>query len=189
MRDRALLNKLRTDPDEGMRVLIDRYAGLVQAVVRARLLSPPFCAADVEAAAADTFSEFYCGIDRYDPARGSIAAWLCVIARNKATDRLRRHYREKGVLPLEAVPPGLHTARMEDDVEERELRRELAEAIRRLTLPDREIIVRKYLLGQPTREIAAALHMSASNVDTRAHRAIRKLRSHMEEQGDGKETF
>ena len=48
-----------------------------------------------------------------------------------------------------------------------------------LSKPDREIIVRKFILGQSSKEIAAILGLSVSNVDTRTHRAIKKLKKEL----------
>ena len=170
MGDQELLDVLRRTPERGMAALMERYAGLVYAVVKRRLPGDLFCPADVEGCAADTFSEFYLDLGKYDLRKGSIRSWLCVIARHNAQDLVRRRYREAGVIPLdrelEAADDGA-----------------VLEAVRGLGEPDREIVLRKYYLGEPTREIAARLGLTASNVDTRAHRAVEKLRGKLKEWG------
>jgi RNA polymerase sigma-70 factor (ECF subfamily) len=65
---------------------------------------------------------------------------------------------------------------MEEEIIEKELRRSVLKAIEALGSPDRDIIFRKYYYGQTSKEIARDLGPSVSNVDTRAHRAILKLR-------------
>ncbi|MBQ2062556.1 MAG: sigma-70 family RNA polymerase sigma factor [Oscillospiraceae bacterium] len=176
MDEAALLELLRSDPQQGMTALIDAYGGLIHAVVRGKLRG--FGQSDVEACVADAFSEFYCDLDRYDPAQGSIRSWLCVIARHNALDLLRRHYREGQTVSLddESAPPIADDFSMEGDPEDRVFRAELAEAVKALGRPDSEIILRKYWLGQSSKEIARALRMTVSNVDTRTHRAIGRLR-------------
>lgn len=178
MQDEKLLKKLHTDPEHGMRTLINLYAGLVYAVVRSKLRSPDFGETDVESCAADTFSEFYCDLDKYDPSQGSIRSWLCVIARNNALDHLRRHYRDSGLVSLDdgSLPQQADDFSLEGDFEDRAMRAALIQAIRELGQPDRQILMRKYYLGQTSKQIADTLHMSVSNVDTRTHRAIQKLR-------------
>lgn len=180
MQDCELLDALRQTPERGMRLLMEQYAGLVCAVVRGRLPKGVFCEADVEGCAADAFSEFYLGLDRYNPEKGSIRSWLCVIARNKALDQLRQRYREADVLPLDE---GLtdSEALLESGLEERELRGVVLAAVEELPEPDREIMVRKYYLGESSREIAVRLEMSVSNVDTRSHRAIQRLRERLKD--------
>ena len=178
MEDQALLEQLRTDPERGMETLMDHYGGLVYAVAKSKLRPPAFSPADVEACVADTFSEFYCDLGRYRPDRGSIRAWLCVMARHNALDRLRNHFRAGRTVSLddESAPPIADDFSLEGDLEDRALRDELVEAVKALGQPDREIILRKYWLAQSSREIARVLGMTVSNVDTRAHRTIRKLR-------------
>jgi RNA polymerase sigma-70 factor (ECF subfamily) len=64
----------------------------------------------------------------------------------------------------------------EDELAEHELRREVLDAVKSLGEPDSGIIFRKYYLGQSSKEIADALNLTVSNVDTRTHRALDKLR-------------
>lgn len=178
MRDDALLRQLHTDPERGMKRLMDQYMGLVYAVVKARLPASSFCPADIEGCVADTFSEFYCGLDRFDPGKGSIKAMLCVIAGRNALDRVRSLYAQAGNLSLDDDRAAQYPDdfSLEGDFEKKEQRQELLDEIRNLGQPDREIILRKFFLAQSSKEIAQALGMTVSNVDTRTHRAVQKLR-------------
>ena len=178
MRDDRLLKKLRTDPENGMKMLIHQYAGLVYAVVRSKLLQGQFCEADVVNCVADTFSEFYCSLARYNPGKGSIKSLLCVIARSNALDCLRRYYRDKDTLSLEdaAVTHHPDDFSLEGNFEDKAVRQALLTAIIALGSPDKDILICKYYLNQSSKEIATALHMRVSAVDTRTHRAIQKLR-------------
>lgn len=180
MQDEKLLRKLRTDPEQGMKLLLEHYVGLVYAVVKSKLQADVFCLADIEACVADTFSEFFCDLHKFDPARGSIKAWLCVIAKHNALDHLRRHYAQADTVSLDddSVSTAADDCSVEGDFEDKSLRAELLTAIKNLGEPDREILIRKFYLAQSSREIADILGLSISNVDTRTHRAIQKLRSH-----------
>jgi RNA polymerase sigma-70 factor (ECF subfamily) len=62
------------------------------------------------------------------------------------------------------------------DLAEDELRREVFGAIKTLGEPDSSIIIRKYYFGESSKEIANALKLTVSGVDTRTHRALNKLR-------------
>lgn len=185
MEDAVLLKKLRHDPDAGMELLTEQYAGLVFSVVRGKLRTPPFSGEDVEDCAADVFLEFYDGLARFDPAKGSIRAWLCIIARNRAVDRVRRRYAGPELVPLEDGPLTREKDSPEGEVIRREERELLLKEMGKLEPADREILFRKYTLAQPSREIAERMGLTVSNVDTRAHRAIEKLRKRMEGTDNG----
>lgn len=180
--DQELLELLRLAPERGIEALMEQYGGLVYAVVRGRLRGDGFCAADAEGCAADTFSEFYLSLDRYDLKKGSVRAWLCVIARHNALDLVRKRCREGGVVPLDEELAGADDGPpLESGLEERERRRAVLEAVKAMDHPDREIILRKYYLGESSREIGARLGLTVANVDTRSRRAVDRLRNKLKE--------
>lgn len=179
MQDDKLIKKLHKEPEKGMKILMEQYTGLVYAVVRSKMLSSVFSVSDIENCVADTFSEFYMSLDRYDLSCGSIKAWLCVIAKNNAIDCLRRSYRDKELVFLDAEGVNEQYAdgfSLELSIENKELRRNVMKAVKDLGNPDCEIIVRKFYLSQSSKEIAQKMNMTVANIDTRTHRAIKKLR-------------
>lgn len=178
MGDAELLEMLKNDSEKGLKALMAQYGGLVCAVAR-RNLPDAFCAADVEACAADVFGEFFLDLDKFDLSKGSIKAWLCVIARHNAVDLARRN---TVVLPLdEEIRADIGGVSLESELEERELRRAVLSEVKSLNEIDREILLRKFYLGESSKEIAARLKMSVSNVDTRTSRAVAKLRQKLED--------
>lgn len=176
MKDANLMELIRHDPDRGMRKLVENYSGLVYSIVRAKLVSLTFAEADVEDCVADTFAEFYFDRDKFDPARGSVKSWLARLALNNALDLLRRRMRERNV-PLEEGVEIADDFSLEGSFETKEERQALIDAVDSLPKPDREIIVRKFFLSQSSKEIAKKLNMTVANVDTRTHRAIKKLKT------------
>ena len=178
MDDAKLLRLIRKDPSAGMEQLMDQYAGLIYAVVRGRLAGSYCLSTDIEDCVADVFCEFYAALERYDPTLSSIKSYLCVLARHKAIDLLRKRARQSGDISLDGeVQIADDDIDIESELEERELVREVFDAIKALGEPDTSIIVRKYYLGESSAEIAKALDLTVSNVDTRAHRALNKLRN------------
>ena len=65
---------------------------------------------------------------------------------------------------------------IDSELTDEELRREVIKAVEDLGEPDSSIIFRKYYYGESSKEIAKATGLSVSNVDTRTHRALNKLR-------------
>ena len=109
----------------------------------------------------------------YDARKGSPRAWLFGIARNAALDELRRRRRRA---TLETDPEDLGAPTL-DDHAETALRRELVRAaLASLDGHERDLVALKFQGGLSNTEIATALGLSESNVGTKLHRAITKLR-------------
>ena len=179
MQDDELSNILKTDPNTGMMLLMKQYGGLVYTIVKHKLAGQTFCDTDIEHCVADTFSEFYLDLSKYDKVLGSIRSWLCVIAKHNAYDCLRRHKKEAGTLSLDAegiAAPRDDTFSVEEALITKEFKEELLREIKSLGEPDSTILLRKYYFYESSKEIAASLDLTVSSVDTRTHRAIQKLR-------------
>ena len=174
MEDSKLLRLLHKDPNVGMEQLMDQYAGLVYAVVRGKL-SDAFCvSSDIEDCVADVFSDFYSSLERYDPKKSSIKSYLCVLARHRAIDVFRRREKQRGDIWADDDACLIQLA--DESIDEAGLRREVLDAVKSLGEPDTSIIVKKYYLGESSKQIATALKLTVTTVDTRAHRALSKLR-------------
>ena len=189
MEDGKLLQLLHNNPSEGMEQLMKLYAGLVYAVIRGKL-SESFCVStDVEDCVADVFCEFYAEIEKYDLSISSIKSYLCVLARHKAIDVLRKRGRQQSI-SLDNEENLIKIAddfTIEGDFVEGERRREIFDAVKSLGKPDSSIIIRKYYFGESSKEIANALSLTVPNVDTRTHRALNKLRKLFGGKADEKE--
>lgn len=182
MDEAKLLQLLRKNPNTGMKKLMDTYAGLVYAVITRVLPNPGDFASEMEGCVADVFSEFYCELDKYDPNKSSIKTYLCIIARNNAVDLLRRNEKCFGQVSLDdenAVITFIEIENPEDTVHEKQLRRQLLEEIKALGEPDSTILLRKFYYRQSSKDIARDLGLTVSNVDTRTHRALAKLRKQL----------
>jgi len=176
MEDNELIELLKRDAEHGMAVLMKEYMGIVCTVVRGKL-NGSFVTQDVEECVSDVFCEFYRKLDAYDPERGSVKAFLCVLAKHTAVDYIREHGARASLLSLEGeAAEGQFLFSEKAEANERELRERLLQEINSLQKLDREIIVRKYFLTQSSKEIAAALGMKVPAVDTRVHRILKKLR-------------
>ncbi len=178
MDDKKLLRLLRKDPNAGMERLMNQYAGLVYATVKGRLADSDYISSDIEDCVAEVFVKFYTALSDYDSSISSIKTYLCVIARNNAINLANKNL-QKPVVSIDDEDSFLQIADeflIERRIEEDELRREVIKAIEALGEPDSSILFRKYYYGQPSKDIAKAVGLTVENVDTRTHRALRKLR-------------
>ena len=109
----------------------------------------------------------------FRPGRGTADAWLFAIARNVAFDERRRRRRHA---PAVASPAAEDNGGPDLGLECAEQRIVVFPALRALDPLDREAIALKYWADLSNREIGAVLGYSESNVGTRLHRALHKLR-------------
>ena len=178
MEDNKLLRLLHKDPNAGMEQLMNQYTGLVYAVVKSKLDDSYYVSSDIEDCVADVFSKFYTELADYDPAKSSIKSFLCVIARNHAINIAKKRSLEGGISldDEQALLQIADDVMIDSELADEELRREVIRAVEDLGEPDSSIIFRKYYYGESSKEIAKATGLSVSNVDTRTHRALNKLR-------------
>lgn len=178
MEDNKLLRLLHKDPNAGMEQLMNLYTGLVYAVVKSKLDDSYYVSSDIEDCVADVFSKFYTELSDYDPKISSIKTYLCVFARNQAINASKRRSLEGGI-SLDDERSLLQVADdvlIDSELAEDELRREVIKAVEDLGEPDSSIIFRKFYYGESSKDIAKAVGLTVSNVDTRTHRALNKLR-------------
>ena len=74
-----ILRVWREDPDRGLRLLIDAYAGPVWKIVRHRLAGAA-CEADMEETVNDIFLEIAEKAERVDEAKGALTAFRYVVS-------------------------------------------------------------------------------------------------------------
>jgi RNA polymerase sigma-70 factor (ECF subfamily) len=84
--DDLLLESIRRKDQQAMADVFDRYGGMVYSVAL-RVLKDKEQAEDVMQ---DIFFQLWSKPAAYVPGRGSLGAWLLVVARNRAIDKLRR---------------------------------------------------------------------------------------------------
>jgi RNA polymerase sigma-70 factor (ECF subfamily) len=126
---------------------------------------------DAEDATSDVFERALRHRASYDPRKGTPLAWLLGIAHRSVSDVARAR------LPtVEQVPPDAET------VPERDLalRLDLAEALARLDLHDRELIALRYGADLKARQIGELLQMRTHAVEMGLHRALGRLRGQLE---------
>jgi RNA polymerase sigma-70 factor, ECF subfamily len=129
------------------------------------------CAA--EDATSATFERAFRCRNRFDSRRGTARAWLFGIARNAILEELRKRERRQSTIADAVDPESLDST---DHREEDERSTIVAGAVENLCARERELVALKYYAGLSNIEIAEILGISESNVGTRIHRVMLKLR-------------
>jgi RNA polymerase sigma-70 factor (ECF subfamily) len=208
--DVDLVREVAAGSHDALADLYDRHADAVYAAA-SRLTSDRGLAEEV---VQETFLALWNRAETFDPAIGSLAAWLHTIARNRTVDRLRAAGRRPTLVPLSAAAaPGSAFAGAEEadaDALERvlasgsvvaaavpdrspemesalrELRVTLQRALGAMPEAERIVIVMAYSDDLSQSEIAERLGWPLGTVKTRTRRALQRLREALGG-GDGPE--
>ncbi len=179
MEDAKLLKLIETNANEGMKQLINQYSGIIYIVVKNKI-ERVCSSSEIEDLTADVFSEFYISLKNYNCKKSSIKSYLCAIANHRATDLYNRYMSNRGDVSLDDENVWIQLKdekNIEKDIMAKEQRKEILEEIKALGEPDSTIIFLKFYLGLSSKEIAKHLEITVSNVDTRTHRALKRLKS------------
>ncbi len=186
--DEVLLARLASGDEGAMGELYDRYA------TRLYTLALHICreGGAAEEVVQDVFLTAWRQAARFDPRRGSVAAWLFALARHRAIDWLRRRSRqpaaamEDGVLAAVlgngagSLPAADVAGQAEEELLAREVRRVLEELPEMYRVP----LFLAYYRGLTQREIAQLLGLPLGTVKTRLRTALELLRQALASQTD-----
>ncbi len=178
MQDIELLKEFEYDAEQALGYLIDQYADLVYSIINGKIASVG-TAEDVQECVSDVFLDFYRQVRKIDLEKGTIKAYLAIIAKRKGIDLYRKLIRiASHSISLEEENEQHEDLKtnIERSVIEKEEREFLLQAMDSLGEPDREIFIRKYYMGQKTKEIAEALNLQDNTVDKKVSRGLKKLR-------------
>ncbi|MDO4943668.1 MAG: sigma-70 family RNA polymerase sigma factor [Ruminococcus sp.] len=179
MTDRELLDLFGSDIQSAMSAAVDIYSPLVYTIVYSKLGS--MCPKeDVEETVSDIFVLLYRNYGKIDLKKGSLKAYLSVIAKRAAMRKGEQLASRETPTDISELADMLSDNI--DTLKVREERQELLNNIKKLGKPDCDIILLKYFYGLKSREIAAKLGLKTNTVDKKISRSLEKLKNMLEEE-------
>ena len=173
--DASLLLDIARDRDRrAFERLYDRHHRLVHGLAW-RMLGDPGEAEDVLQL---VFLRAWERADSFDPARGSVAAWLCVMTRSRCLDRLRQRRRRPEQPMQQDTLEFLAAAAPEDADPARG--RALARALEGLPPAQRLAVEAVYYQGLSQAEAARSLKLPLGTLKGRLRLAMEKLAQALE---------
>ena len=191
--DVAVVRRMAAGSEAALETLYDRYASAIFAAVY-RLTSDRGTAEEV---VQETFLALWNRAETFDPAAGSLAAWLHAIARNRTIDRLRAAGRRPPLVALSAaaapdedatqalerlvsdgaiVGGARPVAGPEQAFESAGVQEAIGTALASMPEDERTVILLAYQEELSQSEIAARLGWPLGTVKTRTRRALLRLR-------------
>ena len=123
----------------------------------------------------DVFLKVYDNLESFDEAKASISTWIYTIARNTLTD----YYRTRKV--HEEIPIDFEDSySIEEDVCNREMLENLADALEKLDERSRHIVIMRYYSGLTMKKIAERMNISYSYVQLLHNKALKDMKKYME---------
>lgn len=177
--DLALVQRVLDRRQEALAELYDRYAPLLLAVTR-RILTTP---AEAEEALRETFLQVWNQTERHDSGRSSVSAWLVLVARERALERLRqRRLRERPAAAAAAVSeggvetlPGVYV----ESAAVKERRQRVQRALAGISAEHKEVLELAFYDGLSLAEIAERQGAPLASVKSRALHAMKQLRRNL----------
>jgi RNA polymerase sigma-70 factor (ECF subfamily) len=186
--DAALVARLAAGDAEALGALYDRHGGACLALARAVVGA----ADEADDVVAEAFAQLWRTAGRYDPARGSVAAWAVTVTRTRALDHVRARRRRTGAEERAAADVGALNALPATDApalplggteapDAGLLRGEAAGRVRRavaaLPAPQRDAILLAFFGGLTHTDVAERLGEPLGTVKTRIRAGLHKLRA------------
>lgn len=160
--------RIRAGDQQGMAALYDRYAPVVYAVAL-RVLAETGAAEDV---LQDVFMQLWRNPAAFDSSRGSLPAWLAVIARHRAIDYLRKRRPETD---LDEVVVSVD-ADLENATERHRAIDKIRGVLAGMPLPQRHALEMAFFEGLTHTEIAARTGEPLGSIKTRIRSGLLALR-------------
>lgn len=166
--DLALVTAIRSGDQGAMAALYDRYSCIVYSVAL-RVLQDTGGAEDV---LQDIFMQLWRNPGSFDSSRGNMAAWLAVIARNRAIDALRRRRPQDDIENvIVSVEPD-----MASEAERSRAMEKIRGAMESMPAPQRSALELAYFEGLTHMEIAEKTGEPLGTVKTRIRTGLLTLR-------------
>ena len=167
--DWSLLARIQKREESALSELYDRYSGLVYSEVK-RILRDTGAAEEI---LQDLLHQVWRTAEKFDQARGSLAGWLLVAARNRAISRIRRKTGKTEELEENTVV-------LKVDLETNLARNILLDKVKTVmgSLPQnqREAMEFAYFEGMSHSEIAEKTGQPLGTIKTRIRSAMETLR-------------
>lgn len=166
--DRLLLDRVLARDQRSMTELFDRYGSMVYSVAL-RVLKDPGHAEDIMQ---DVFFQLWENPRTFVPGRGSLGAWLLVVARNRAIDALRKRRPSDPV--EEVVLPA--STNLASEAECRTMMEKVRVVLNRLPSEQQTSLELAFFEGLSHAEISAKTGDPLGTVKTRIRSALISVR-------------
>ena len=173
MNEDALVQGIYNREEKTFETLMNTYNKLLW-VVASEILANVGTSEDIEECISDVYLKLWENPKAFNSQKGSIKTFLAVLAKNKALDRYRQLSKTKIVELNDLI--NYTDDELEEHIVNKEMSNKLYEIIQSLKDPDREILIRRYFLGEKPSTIADKISIPIKEVKNRLYQNKLKLK-------------
>ena len=166
------MDRLRAGDVKALDELYDRHTPLLYGIVL-RILGR---SADAEEVLQDTWVQAWKRAASWDPARGTVAAWLITLARSRAIDRLRSRSARQRAETAAPIPEARGQDEPAAGAADRQRSERMSAAMAALTPQQRQVLELGYFAGLSQSEIAARIGAPLGTVKSWTRQGLMRLR-------------
>lgn len=176
--DVLLRDRLVAGDDDALAEAYDRWSMLVYSLA-VRVTGDHALAQDVTQ---DVFVRLWERPGAFDPARGALRTWLCMQARSRAIDLIRRDQARARYQAASAAQAD-HQADVDEGLIWQIEAKTVREAVRALPAPQQEAVVLAYHHGHTYRQVAERLNIPEGTAKSRLRQALATIAARLESDG------
>ena len=170
-RDRTCVERLRAGDTRALEELYDRYTDLLYSLAM-RIVGR---AAEAEDVVQETWLQAWRNAGAYDPARGTVGAWLVMTARSRAIDRVRSEGSRQRVEAAATADPPASSDDPSVEAARRQSSGRVLAALEQLPPQHRQVLELAYFAGLSQSEVAERLGAPLGTVKSWTRQALLRL--------------
>ena len=175
MTDEELVALIIKNDSQALDTLMIRYTRLLW-YVAGSILKDVGTNEDIEECISDVFIELWRRPGNWKPKRGGLQTYLALLVKREALNRSKK-LRRSNTIPL--TTDIIQIDDMTQDIISKEVETATLAAVDNLPEPNREIFIRRHLLGQKPEEIAHVMKLPVRQITNRLYRSKDILRAQL----------
>ena len=180
MQDEVLIKKLLDDDHDAYMYVIDTYSKLLWVIIGG-ILGKIGTIQDIEECIGDVYVELWKNPQAFNHQKGTLRTFLAVIAKRRALNVYRKLSKAMIYELDEAIMSSDDD--LLDYIVDKETCQALYTAIKSLVEPNKEIVMRRYFLGEKPAYIAENIALPVKEVENRLYQSKLKLRKNLKRFG------
>lgn len=166
------IQQLQLHNEKALIYVIDKYGGLLMAVIRKHLFYLP---QRQEECFDDVLLKIWQNISDFDESKNTFKNWAAAIARYRAIDYLRQYQRELETVNIEDTVIAQEDAQLAGMIE-KEISEEVGKMLQCLKPSDRELFLKLYVEEKTMDEVSQETGMKKAAIYNRLSRGKHKIR-------------